>query len=689
MNRSPKYRSAAPFVVALGLAASALPYAALGEPVDPAGASAVPGSAQDDTVDTEREDEEIEVMRVVALDLGELPKDATSFSTAIDLERFEGEHKRLEDLLAQTVGVQIRRFGGAGEQAEISIRGFASTQVVVQLDGVTLNGGRGSGVDLSSIPLAQLEAVEVTRGGSSLRAGSGAMGGVVELRTRRPDYPSTLMGVQAGSFGALSTSLYRTQPGRTFDVGLGYTGFKTDGDFEFTRVWTVLPDGQKVPPPTPTAIRINNEHEQHDGHLSLGIDLDNAGYLLAQQNFGYTIRGEPGLVRGAPSVIAGQHEFAEQRMLRSITQLRWERAELALRGVSAEASLSHRLEHSEFTDPQPDQQLDDEFKDMSTALSLRPQWATRGSVADHRIRGELLLRRDAFDASGARPRERFGAALVLRDDIQLFDGILLIAPGGRLDWTDVSGSHLVPSLGVVVTPAPWLRFKGNVDRSFRNPSFEDLYLPDRGFISGNPDLKPERASNYDLGFELLVTSLLGARDIRLAVSAFRSEIENSIIWVSYPRKVRPENSDDATTEGIDISASIGLGPYIALSANHAELRTRFGNGGAPLPGRARNETHARLELGGSGAVKVVGEMQRSGRISVNTSGTSIQPSRTSWNASLALELVQLSRRLGTELSIRRLWLHAAVDNIGDIAIRDSLNFPQPGRNLRIGLEVQW
>ena len=668
-----------------------LPRAASGEPVE----TTQPDPATPDGErGEEREGDEIEVIRIIGDSTGALPREASSFATEIDLEQFSGEQKRLEDLLAQTVGVQVRRFGGPGERAEISIRGFSSTQVVVLLDGVKLNGGMGSGVDLSSIPISQLEAVEVVRGGGSLAAGSGAMGGVVGLRTRRPDFPSGLVNFQAGSFGSFDASVYATRPGRIVDVGVGYSGFKTDGDFEFARVQIEYPDGQIFLPPTESATRINNEHEQHDGNLSIGFDLEDAGYLLASQRIGYTDRGEPGLDRGVASVIAGQQRFAEQKILRSITQLRWEEIRFGLDGAGMEASLSQRFERSEFTDPKPalpkDGPIDDQFEDMTTALSLRPQWIAEGFEIRHRIRGEFSFTRDALDASDAPLRERLGFGLVVRDDAELFDRLLLIAPGVRFDWTDDSGSQLIPSLGVVVTPASWLRFKGNVDRSFRNPSFQDLYLPDRGFISGNPNLEPERASNYDLGFELAFSSIYGVRDVRFAATAFRSEIENSIIWVVVsPFKVRPENSNDATVEGIEISGSLGFGPYITVSANHTELRTEVEPDGVRLPGRARRETHARLELGRPKLVKLVGELQRTGSISVSEGGTYILPSRTTWNASLAFDLSQLSRRLGLELGLRRLWIHAAVENIGDVAIRDSLSFPQPGRSLRMGLEAQW
>ena len=74
---------------------------------------------------------------------------------------------------AESPGVQIRRFGGAGERSEISIRGFASSQVVVALDGVPLNSVFGGGVDLSAIPVELLESVEVQRPGATRETPTG------------------------------------------------------------------------------------------------------------------------------------------------------------------------------------------------------------------------------------------------------------------------------------------------------------------------------------------------------------------------------------------------------------------------------------------------------------------------------------------------------------------------------------
>ena len=115
---------------------------------------------------------------------------ATTTRIDTDLRLIEGA--QIDDLLSEVPGVQIRRFGGAGERFEISIRGSRPEQVPVFLDGVRLNTSLTGRSDLSGICLDVLEEIQVTRGAGAARAGSGAIGGVVNLVSRRaPEDPET------------------------------------------------------------------------------------------------------------------------------------------------------------------------------------------------------------------------------------------------------------------------------------------------------------------------------------------------------------------------------------------------------------------------------------------------------------------------------------------------------------------
>ena len=127
---------------------------------------------------------------------------ATTTRIETDLGLIEGA--QIDDLLAQVPGVQVRRFGGVGERFEISIRGSTPEQVPVFLDGVRLDSSLTGRSDLSTICLDVLEEIQVTRGAGAARSGTGAIGGVINLVSRRaPTDPETRLRVSGGNFHSL------------------------------------------------------------------------------------------------------------------------------------------------------------------------------------------------------------------------------------------------------------------------------------------------------------------------------------------------------------------------------------------------------------------------------------------------------------------------------------------------------
>ena len=108
----------------------------------------------------------------------------------------------LPELLDQAVGIEVRRHGGMGSFSTVSIRGSTSEQVQIYLDGIPLNQALGGGVDLGGLPLSGVERVEVFRGAIPARLGGNSIGGVIQIRTRRPDGARRVrFQASAGSFG--------------------------------------------------------------------------------------------------------------------------------------------------------------------------------------------------------------------------------------------------------------------------------------------------------------------------------------------------------------------------------------------------------------------------------------------------------------------------------------------------------
>lgn len=113
------------------------------------------------------------------------------------------------EVLRTVTGVAITGHGTRGSLETLSIRGAGYSQVLVLLDGVRMNSPRDSGVDLSAIPVAldDIERIEIVRGPSSALYGSDALGGVVNIITKKPASEVSRIRGAAGSHGYDSLQL--------------------------------------------------------------------------------------------------------------------------------------------------------------------------------------------------------------------------------------------------------------------------------------------------------------------------------------------------------------------------------------------------------------------------------------------------------------------------------------------------
>jgi len=613
----------------------------------------------------------------------------SAFATIVRVDDERGEHRSVADLLGDQVGVQVRRFGGPGESAEVSIRGSTGSQVVTSLDGVRIDSVLTGGTDVSQLCLGLIESAAITRGGDSLRSGEGAIGGSVALRSRRPGpVPVSRMRASGGAFGTWEGDLLHSGRAGALEYGLGYCGFRTEGDYRFAR-----PDIRVQSRPAterPPLERINNERVRHSASLSLGGEVA-GGYLRFSDHGSYGSRGEPGLDTG-DDVLGGQNPHAHSRDTWNLARLGWSADDLGARGHSLEASLHHRYQALRFDDPGVtaiDAPVSTRTDVHGFGADLRDVWSVTALGGEHALRLWADAERDVLYAPDRsdRGRTRLGAAV--EPALRFWDERLAVAPGVRLAWVQGVGETWLPGLGVVVTPLPWLRLKGNVQRSFRAPSFDELYLPDKGFLRGNPDLDPEEARNADVGLVLAFARLGPLSELRLEGGLFQQDIDDSIVFVPVsPRTVEPNNTGPARVRGYELALSFALTRFVRVRANHTGLESESRTTGRPLPGRAGQQTYVRLELGERERWKLAGEMQRTAEIPVSSSGAIRLPARILWSATAGIDLAGFEG-LPLPAGLGRLWLYATLRNIGDVAVRDGLFFPQPGRSGFLGTEIEW
>jgi iron complex outermembrane receptor protein len=115
----------------------------------------------------------------------DIPRNVTVI-TSSDIE--QAPSNNIVDLIVRESGISLRSFFGNDKQAVIDIRGMGDTapsNVIVMVDGMRLNSADLTGADFSSIPLDQVERIEIVRGAGSVMYGDGAVGGVINIITKQ------------------------------------------------------------------------------------------------------------------------------------------------------------------------------------------------------------------------------------------------------------------------------------------------------------------------------------------------------------------------------------------------------------------------------------------------------------------------------------------------------------------------
>jgi outer membrane cobalamin receptor len=632
-------------------------------------------------------DPELEELVILGVRPGALERIPTAATDSLATADREGENQTLPELLTGAPGVWVRRLGGRADDAEISIRGSAANQVLLTLDGVPINSLVTGVGDAAGVCLPLIERIDITRGAGAAQAGSGAVAGVVDLHPHARS-AGTSARASGGAFDTYEGSLRHANQWGDLGFQLGYCGLTTQGDFEFARP-TQEVNGIPITFDPDEATRENNDRERHGAHVGLQHPLF-GGELRFTDLFEFEKGGAPGFDSGN-GVDAGQALNARKRDWSQLAILAWEGPLGGALGDQLELRAHHRFESLGFRDPTPALGPPSDLTTRAHTFGgqARDAWELEVGGARQTLAvfgdgaHERLSSRSSLDET--RGRGGAGAEAVLRG----FDERILLSAALRLDGAEGFTSEWLPSVGLSITPLPWLRLRTNWGRAYRTPTLVELFLPNQRFTRGNPLLVPEDAFNFDVGLELELEALGPLRDVRFRGSWFRREIDEAIVWVQInPTTVAPINTGDATADGYELSLDLGLTDWIRASASHTRLDSRRDATRKRLPGQPRNETHARLELGPKERLKLVGELARTGTLLVNEGGGRKLPSRTVWNASASVNLARLP---GIEAlpHTEAFWVFFEINNIGDEAVRDSLSFPQPGRNASAGFEGRW
>lgn len=487
-------------------------------------------------------------------------EDVTQSMTVITRKEIEKRGVSfVADLLRTESDLSIVQNGGFGKNASLFLRGGDGKQVLVLVDGVTVNSPSTGAADLSGLMTDDIERVEIIKGPQSTLYGSEAMAGVVNIITKKGT--GKLKGsvaAEGGSFGTVKTSGTLSGSTDLWDYRLTATFFDTDG-ISAAKSGTE-PDGY-----TNTAVSARIGFTPSD-RSSLGLNLRYGHDRSALDGFTYGV----GLVDD-PNWVQTRDDY-----LVSVSGMVFP---LDTYGQALTLSLTGVRLRSE----DPDTPWNNAQIDTSTRLV---DWRHTLDLAPFTVTAGFAYRREAAENRGGYDESVDTKAGYLSGKARLFDASLIVDGGVRYDAHETFGNNLTWRAGVLYHLKPWgVRLKANHGTGFRAPSLNELFYPNYG----TRDLKPEKSTAFDAGIEKEFL------DGRLVVGAtwFRQRYRN-LIQTNFATFMA-DNIGRARCEGVETVVSAQPLEGLTLRAAYTYLEAVDLETDRLLSRRPRNRVTSSLE----------------------------------------------------------------------------------------------
>jgi vitamin B12 transporter len=435
------------------------------------------------------------------------------------------------DQLRAVPGVAVSRSGGIGGLTQVRLRGAEANHTLVLFEGIEVSDPVNGDTDFGLLTALPAGRIEVLRGAASSIYGSDAIGGVVLLDAARG---AGLTGfAEGGSFGTAQGAL-----GWTDDrFGLAATSFTTDG------------------------VDSSGTGGGKDGSDAL------TGLATARFDLGtdWTL-SLVGLARAANSDFDSDTDFdgllndedrrtkAEQRLIGA-----------ALTGETG--PVDHVLRAS-FNEVDRDNFADGARTDTATGKRTKLSWSPGYTQGVHRLTGLIDFERETYDRSdvqyfGATDASEAFESLGIAGEYRLSAGALDLSVSARRDdnrgrfkdattWR-VGAGYAFESLGG--------RVRASAGTGVKNPTFTELFGFFPGSFTGNPDLKPEQSTSWEIGWD----QTAGPADFSLTY--FEADLENEIYTAFNPDFTSTARNRAGKSErsGVELSGRWQLASNISLS----------------------------------------------------------------------------------------------------------------------------
>ncbi len=478
---------------------------------------------------------------VVTATRTETPENEVASSmTVITAEDIAAKHlTTAADALRTVPGVDVIRSGGPGQPTAVYLRGANANHTLVLVDGVEMNdpSSTDGSFDFANLQTDNIERIEVLRGAASAAYGSDAMGGVINVITKKGKGSAKFTGTaEGGSYDTWKTTGAVSGSTERVNYSLNASRLETAGFSTADQAMgNVNPNGHAN-----TTVSGSSGIKVTD-NLDLGATL--------RYNEGKTSYDDCG---GVNCDNTGNYNTFNELFTRGFGHLKlfdglWEQT------LGAAYSRTDRSNVNVFSPASPNS-----FNSASANLGEKVKLDYQNIFNIHKSNIVTLgveEEADSLSSSSASP-DPYGynasipvktmntVSTYLQDQIKLFDRSFTTL-GVRYDDNNRFGGHETWRVNELYNiKETGTRLKGNYGTGFKAPSLNQLY--DTIYGSGNPNLKPETSVNWDAGLE----QDLYRKKITTSVSYFNNNFNNLIQFLSVPPYTN-NNVSRAKTSGVE------------------------------------------------------------------------------------------------------------------------------------------
>lgn len=461
--------------------------------------------------------------------IAQLERDVLGDVTVIDRDELDrAGQDSLAEVLARQSGFAMTSNGGPHTQTSVFLRGTNPAQTLVLVDGMRINSITSSAVNWNTLDTANIERVEVVRGAASSLYGSNAIGGVINIITRkgRQNQPASgWMNFGLGSYGTVKS-------------GAGVSGAADGFDYAFSASMADS-DGYSVTSKDSSSFNADNDgYTQHTLSGSLGHEWSK-GQRLDMTMFNGYVNGD--FDAGAGTAPAYSQTRQQVYSLASTNQISQAWQSVLRFGFAKESAVSHSYgsdylfgQISRNYSWQNNLQLDPN-QSVSLLLERLEERVTPGST-------DYTTTARNTNAVGAIYRGSFG--------------IHHVQASLRNDNISGYGNKATGGLSYEIDLNQHWRAGVAANTGFRAPTFADLYSPLAYSFVGNPNLKPEHSRNIE-------ASLRYADDTTsLGMVVFQNKIKDMINGYVYDDALgasTAKNINRATLRGVSFTAEQRFG----------------------------------------------------------------------------------------------------------------------------------